>query len=105
MPQTRPESCAWRAAHEKGSRGLTVNSWTRYADVFGINFEWLMGGTRKNHDSGGTSLDFRGADEDFELVLRHFWTHLNAEKRRKLIQLAAGLVDGGTEEHHGYTDT
>jgi hypothetical protein len=101
----RMDLSSYRAAHEKGLRGLTVKSWTRYAEFFGINFEWLMGGNRKNHDSVGTSLDFPVADEDFELVLRHFWTHLDAEKRRKLIQVAAGLVDGCTEEHHGYTET
>jgi len=33
-------------------------------------------------------------DEDFELVLRHFWKYLDAEKRRKLIQVAAALVEG-----------
>jgi hypothetical protein len=101
----RMDLSSYRATHEKVSRGLTVKSWTRYAEFFGINFEWLKGANSKNHHLVGTSLDFPVADEDFELVLRHFWTHLDAEKRRKLIQVAAGLVDGCTEEHHGYTET
>jgi hypothetical protein len=43
-------------------------------------------------------LSVFSSDKDFELVLRHFWKHLDAEKRRKLIQLAAGLVEGDRKE-------
>ena len=84
-------------AHEKGSRGLTVKSEMSHAEFF--NFEWSMTGNREVHDKlDGPSLDFSLGDKDFELVLRHFWKHLDAEKRRKLIQLAASLVDGDREE-------
>ena len=99
-----PKDLSSYRAHEKGSRGLTVKSEMSYAEFF--NFEWSMNGNREDqHKLDGTSLDFSLVDEDFELVLRHFWKHLDAEKRRKLIQLAAGLVDGGREEHRGTTDT
>jgi hypothetical protein len=81
-------------AQEKGSPGLTVKSGMRYAEFFGINFEWLMTGSRANHEEiHRTSPNSSIGDEDFDLVLRHFWKHLDAENRRKLIQLAAGLVD------------
>ena len=84
-------------AHKKGSRGLTVKSEKSYAEFF--NFEWSMTGNREDHDKlDGTSIDFSLGDKDFELVLRHFWKHLDAEKRRKLIQLAASLVDGDRKE-------
>ena len=80
-------------AQEKGSPSLTVKTGMRYAEFFGINFEWLMTGSRANHeDIHKTSPNFPIGDEDFDLVLRHFWQHLNTENRRKLIQLAAGLV-------------
>ena len=91
-------------AHKKGSRGLTVKSEKSYAEFFNFdaeffNFEWSMTGNREDHDKlDGPSLDFSLGDEDFELVLRHFWKHLDAEKRRKLIQLAASLVDGDRKE-------
>ena len=83
-------------AHENGSRGLTIKSAMRYAAFFGIDFEWLITGKRETDGKGDrTSLELSLLDEDFELVLRHFWKHLDAEKRRKLIQMAAGLVDCG----------
>jgi hypothetical protein len=86
--------------HEKGSRGLTAKSDMLYADSFVI--EWLMTGNvtgnPEDQDKGDrTSLNF-SPDKDFELVLRHFWKHLDVEKRRKLIQLAAGLVEGDRNE-------
>jgi hypothetical protein len=84
--------------HEKGSVGPTVKSEMSYAEFFGINFEWLSAGNPKDHEVDGTSLDFSVGDEDFYLVLRHFWDHLGPEKRRKLIQLAANLVDHHPKE-------
>jgi hypothetical protein len=86
--------------HEKGSRGLTAKSDMLYADSFIV--EWLMTAncTSNPEDQDWidrTSLNF-SPDEDFELVLRHFWKQLDAEKRRKLIQLAAGLVERDRKE-------
>ena len=98
--QVMPKDLSSYRAHEKGSRGLTVKSEMSYAEFFNFecaeffNFEWSMTGNREDqHKLDGTSLDFSLVDEDFELVLRHFWKHLDAEKRRKLIQLAAGLLE------------
>jgi hypothetical protein len=86
--------------HEGSSRGLTGESEMLYADSF--VFEWLMTGNRTGnredqHNLDKTSLT-SSPDEDFELVLRHFWKYLDAEKRRKLIQVAAGLVEGDRKE-------
>jgi hypothetical protein len=81
--------------HEKRTRGLTTTSAMRYAAIIGVNVESLR--TRNSEDDGKancSSLDLSTGDEDFDLVLRHFWKHLDAEKKRKLIQLAAGLADG-----------
>jgi hypothetical protein len=83
-------------AHENESRDLAIKSATRYAAFFAINSEGLMTGKCENDGKADTtSFEFPLGDDDFELVLRHFWKHLDAEKRRKLIQMAAGLVDGG----------
>ena len=80
--------------HGKGNRRPTTTLAMRYAAIIGVNFETEM--TRTGENDGKTdrsSLDFSLGDQDFELVLRHFWKHLDAEKRRKLIQVAAGLVE------------
>ena len=80
---------------KRGSRGLPTKPVRQYEAIFGLNFESLMtssGGNDAKDDR--SSLEFSLGDDDFELVLRHFWKHLDAEKRRKLIQMAAGLADG-----------
>jgi hypothetical protein len=76
-------------ANENRSQDLSVRLAMRYAAFLGVNFESLTTGNRENLPL---------LDNDFELVLRHFWEHLDAEQRRKLIQMAAGLADGGQSQ-------
>ena len=84
--------------HENRSRDLSLKPPMRHAALSNVNFGWLMTGKCENDRKvDWTPLDLSLVDEDFELVLRHFWKRLDAESRRRLIQMAAGLVEGCEE--------